>query len=730
MRLLILASIFSTVVATGVTLANAPTDMEADRITYDQGRSVVVAEGHVKVAQAYQTLEANKIIYNFADDLAYAEGDVRLTDENGDVHSADVLELNDQMRQGVVDNLVSRLKDGSRLWAAKAIRETPQKHVLKDARYTPCRECENDPEKTPVWALKATDVTHDKDEAIISYENARFEAWGVPVFYTPYFAHPDGSVKQKSGFLTPDIQFGSDYGFNFMAPYYWAISPSLDVTAGLRVFSKETPQLNLEMRKRFENAFVQVNTSATSSERTDSVNGIDTKTDDEFRGHVTVDALWNMDNKWRSGAEIALASDEQYLDQYNIDDEDVLENRLYVERFDDRDYASVELLAFQDLRLDKDVDQPNALPYANMHFFGKPDATLGGRWQSDTSFLSLYRDGDEQDMSRLSSSLGWKTRGVLPAGVVSELDLSVRGDSYYTSDRDVAKVNPSEDNSKLDTRFIPTANLELAYPLQNEIKNAVLALKPRISFTARPDVNNDSDVPNEDSSDAQIDYNNLFAIDRFPGLDRVEDRTRVNYGLEGGYYRDNGDEFTFGLGQIYRFDNDDNPFTAGSGLDQQSSDVVGQIGASFDNHKHNLNYRFQLNGRQLGVERHELYGGTSVYETDLSAVYLFEKGAVGSEFEDSREQVQMSANHKINETWSTSSSILYDLGQDKGMREGRVGITYNDDCFGVTTEVERDLQRDSTGASDTSVFVRLFLKNLGEFETKAYDHSTTSDLNE
>jgi LPS-assembly protein len=333
-------------------------------------------------------------------------------------------------------------------------------------------------------------------------------------------------------------------------------------------------------------------------------------------------------------------------------------------------------------------------------------------------------------MSRLSSSLGWKTRGVLPAGVVSELDLSVRGDSYYTSDRDVAKVNPSEDNSKLDTRFIPTANLELAYPLQNEIKNAVLALKPRISFTARPDVNNDSDVPNEDSSDAQIDYNNLFAIDRFPGLDRVEDRTRVNYGLEGGYYRDNGDEFTFGLGQIYRFDNDDNPFTAGSGLDQQSSDVVGQIGASFDNHKHNLNYRFQLNGRKLGVERHELYGGTSVYDTDLSAVYLFEKGAVGSEFEDSREQVQMSANHTFNETWSASSSILYDLGQDEGMREGRVGVTYNDDCFGVTTEVERDLQRDSTGASDTSVFVRLFLKNLGEFETKAYDHSTTSDLNE
>jgi LPS-assembly protein len=713
-----------------ITHAAIPTEMEAAQLVFDQGRSVVTATGNVTVNQGAQTLSADKIIYNFADDLAYAEGDVILTDANGDSHSADVLELNDNMRAGIVDNLMSRLNDGSRLWAVKAIRESQQKHILKDARYTPCRECETNPDKTPAWALRASEVVHDKGQAMIHYDDVRFEAWGMPVFYAPYFAHPDGSVQQKSGFLTPDIQFGSDYGFNFMSPYYWAISSSMDATIGVRVFTKETPQLNLEMRKRFEDAALTVETSATSSERTDSVNGVDVARDDEFRGHIVVDGLWDVSNKWRAGAELALATDEQYLDQYNIMDEDVLENRLYVERFDNRDYASVELLAFQDLRLDEQVDQPNALPYANMRFTGKPDGVLGGRTQWDTSFLSLYREGNEQDMNRLSSSLAWQKQSVSTIGLVSTLDLSVRGDSYYTTDRDIAKTDLSEKGDKLDTRFIPTANLEMAYPLQKSLQNAVLKIKPKIGLTARPDIDNDSDVPNEDSADAQLDYNNLFAIDRFPGLDRVEDRTRVNYGLEGGYYTDTGSEFTFGLGQSYRLENDDNPFPNGSGLTQQSSDVVGKIGASFDNHKHNVNYRFQLDGQHFSSERHELYGQTSIYDTDLSAIYLFEKGSEGTEFVESREQIRMGARHKFNETWSASTSALYDLGEDQGLREARFGVTYEDDCFGIAVEGERDLQREATGANDTSVFVRLFLKNLGEFETKAYDSQNDNDADE
>lgn len=699
-----------------------PTDLEADQFIYDQNAEVITAQGFVKLVQAGQSITADTITYNVKDDIAIAEGDVVFTDSDSNQYFAETVELNDQMKSGLIQNLYSELDDGGRVWAKSAVRDSPTQHQLKDARYTPCRACESNPNATPPWSLRASEVRHDKEAAMISYRNVRFEAGGVPIMYAPYFSHPDGTVNQKSGFLAPEIGFGSDYGFNFMSPYYWALSPSADITAGLRVFSKSAPQLNLQGRKRFENGMLNVTTSSTYSERIDSIGGVDVYKDENFRGHIAVDSLWNINRYWRAGTDLKLATDEQYLDQYDIDDDDVLTNRAYVEGFAGRNYATAELLGFQDLRIDSNEDQPNALPLAELSYIAKPNSSLGGRLQWDSSFLSLARFGNDQDVNRLSSRLGWKRQDILPFGLTSQIDFAVRGDAYYTLDRDIAKKNPSENEKKFDARAIPTANLEIAYPLQKKLTTSQIRIKPRMSFTARPDIDNDSDIPNEDSVDTQINFTNLFDADRFAGLDLVEDRSRVNYGMEVGYYTDKGDEVTAALGQSYRFDDTDNPFNEGSGFENQQSDVVGQLGLSLNNHRDNLNYRFQLDGQKLSAERHEVYGATKIKDARLSAIYLYEKGSRGTEFNESREQIRAAAEYDINEKWSIAASALYDLGEDDGLRESIIGIGYDDECYGITAEIQRDLQSEASGANDTTVLMRFRLKNLGEFETTAYDN--------
>jgi len=704
-----------------------PTALEADEFIYDQVQEIITAKGGVQLAQGAQTITANEMTYNVRDDVAVASGDIVFTDEDGNQYFADVIELNDQMRSGLIENLYSELEDGGRIWAKSAVRENPQNHALKDARYTPCLPCKTNPDATPPWALRASEVNHDKENALISYKNVRFEAGGVPVMYAPYFSHPDGTVDQKSGFLAPEIGFGSDFGFNFMTPYYWALSPSSDITAGLRIFTGAAPQLNLEGRKRFENGEIRLTTSSTYSERTDSVDGVDVFRDEEFRGHIELETLFDLNKYWRAGTDLQLATDEQYLDQYDIDDDDILENRAYVEGFDDRNYATLQLLGWQDLRIDSDTDQPNALPLANLSYVAKPNSSLGGRLKWDSSFLSLVRTGDDQDVNRLSSRLGWQRRDVLPLGLTSQVDFAVRGDAYYTLDRDIAKIDTTEDDKKFDTRAIPTANVEIAYPLHRPLENSQIRIKPRVSFTARPDVDNDSDIPNEDSVDTQINFTNLFDADRFAGVDRVEDRTRVNYGIETGYYKDNGDEFTAALGQSYRFDNDDNPFNQGSGFENQQSDVVGQLGLSLNKHRDNLNYRFQLDGKKLAVERHELYGATKIGKAKTSAIYLYEKGSQGTEFPESRQQIQGRVEYDINEKWTASAAALYDLGEDDGLRESIIGLGYDDECYGITAEIRRDLQSEASGSNDTTVLMRFRLKNLGEFETTAYDTGDNGD---
>ena len=55
----------------------------------------------------------------------------------------------------------------------------------------------------PLWCISARKIIHDQAAATITYQDAYFEIYGQPVFYLPYFQHPDPSVKRKTGFLTP-----------------------------------------------------------------------------------------------------------------------------------------------------------------------------------------------------------------------------------------------------------------------------------------------------------------------------------------------------------------------------------------------------------------------------------------------------------------------------------------------------------------------------------------------
>src|SRR5690606_27101786 len=95
-------------------------------------------------------------------------------------------------------------------------------------------------------------------------------------------------------------------------------------------------------------------------------------------------------------------------------------------------------------------------------------------------------------------------------------------------------------------------------------------------LTASPNRTYDK-IPNEDSRDAQIDMLNLYADNRFPGSDRYENGSHVSYGFKfGGYQNSTGNAAFITLGQSYRLSSD-NPFPEGSGLENDSSDYVGQI---------------------------------------------------------------------------------------------------------------------------------------------------------
>lgn len=708
----------------------APVDIEANSFTRDEEHNRVNASGDVFIVQDGRILRADEVHYDVNTDTAVASGNVVLNEVNGDVHLADQATYNSRLKNGTVTNLRTTMSDGSRLTAESGERRDGIETIAYDAAYTPCKICgEDDPDKAPLWGLVASEVKHDQENHRVTYKNARFEAMGVPIAYTPYFSHPDGTIKQKSGFLSPSLGFKSDLGGFVENQYYWAIAPDQDATVGLTAYTSEQPLGTAQYRKRWDDAYFEINGGATSSERVDDTAGGVVKRDGELRGHVFADGLWDINDKWRAGFDVNYASDDQYVRQYDLvsSNTDVLENQIYAERFSGRNYASARLLAFQDIRVrDIPVDQPNVLPELFASFKGEPGAVplVKGQWGVEVSGLSLTREGDEQDVERASLDLGWNRSLVSDYGLLTSVDLSARGDVYHVNDRTVA-LGSSASRSGFESRFYPQAHIESRYPMARPFDTFQARVEPIVALTFAPNLTRESDIPNEDSNNVQIDSSNLFKRNRFPGIDRAEDQSRVTYGLRSGLFAYDGSHVDAFLGQSYRFDEGNNPFPVGSGLENQESDYVGQISAGYKD-IYDLDYRFQLGGRDFVSERHEVDFSADWNRTRFSTSYLYAGALENTDIDESREQIDANLQYYWTKAWRSRIGATEDLGEDPGLREAYLGLDYFNQCLFWSFTAVRNLTNEASGDSDTELLFRIGLKNLGEFEESTLRNASES----
>ncbi len=686
-----------------------PVNLTSKTLIYDDNTEVVTAKGDVEFTQGQRIVRAQQVSYDMRAETVKGVGEVAILEPNGDVHFANNVELSRDLSEGFVEGLRSVLADGSRFWAEKGQRVAGNEIIMKKARYTPCEPCKKNPDREPIWQLKAREVVHNKEEQTITYDDATFEVFGVPVAYTPYFSHPDGTVDRKSGMLAPSFSLTSSQGFGVESSYYYDIAPDLDATFGARVFTKQVPLFLGEVRKRFKDAYVQLNAGGTYADRIDRQAGDQINISEEFRGHLFGEGLWNIDEKWRAGADLALTTDDQYMREYDITSDDVLENQIYAERFSERDYAAVRTLYFQDVRVsERQRDQPLILPEMEAEFLGDPNGLLGGRWKAGLSGLSLNRVDEGEETYRFTTDLGWQGRYVLPIGLINTFDLSGRGDVFYFDGRDNLDAGTEE-------RFYTYANWETRMPFAKQFSNVQAVIEPKASLTLTPNLGDDgADIPNEDSQDVQIDTANLYNPNRFPGYDRVEDTSRITYGVRTGLYDDKSNELEVFLGQSYRFEGDEGLFVEGSGLEEQKSDYVGEIKANYGSHL-NLNYRFQFDGDDFAARRHEVTSVLNGGPFTLNTRYLFANSLAGTGIDEQREQINSNLSVKLNDQWVARTGAVYDFVKpSEGFRRTQVGLDYLGQCVTVSTLLQKNFTRDTTGENSTEFFVRVGLKNLGE----------------
>lgn len=693
--------------------AEQPVHFTADHLEHNDQEQVVTATGNVELIQDGEILHADQMTYELETDTVTAIGNVSLLDREGQVHFAEYLQLTNQMKDGFVNALTSYLVDGSRFQAVEAERIDEDVLIMRKASYTPCKICEA-AKKEPTWQIKAEEVIYDKRKGSVKYDNARLEVLGVPLAYTPYFSHPDPEIEQKSGFLKPSAGWNSELGVYASGTYYWGMDMTRDASLTVQPTKQQGVFNQLEYRQRFENGFVNFRPSvAFWSDRTEEDNRVE---ENLTRGHLEGKGRFDLNDKWRAGFDVMRASDKEYLRLYDVSHEDVLENVLFAERFDNRNYTNINAQQYQDVRLGITEQQPDVLPSINHSMLGDPESFLGGRLSLDAGILGLKRSDDGQDVNRASTELGWRQDHVTDFGVSLTTNMSARMDYYNARDLDAAALDPTQPEKLDELRFFPQIHTEASYPFVKNASDRQFIVEPRVAFTAGTHAN-EVDIPNEDSIDIQLDTLNLFEGNRFPGEDLQDTGTRVTYGLGGGMYKFNGAEIKGFLGQSYRFD-DDNVFPQGSGLEDNRSDYVGSIHVNLFDPDIFADYRVQLNQDDFSPQRHELQADARFGDFNHFASYTYSKAVQGTGFNQSREQILYGTGYQVNDNWRVTGNALLDLSeQSSGLRRAQAGLLYSDDCFNFNLLGTRQITNRATGESETSLLMRIGFKYLGQFSS-------------
>lgn len=693
--------------AEGVTLGEGPILLLADEVDVDEERETIIAHGNVDITRGDRRLLADSIRYDQAEDRIDAVGNITLLEPTGEAIYADLMSLSGDLKDGLIEELRARLDDDSRVAATSARRTDGTRTEMNQAVYSPCPVCAES-DQAPLWQIRASKVVHDDDANKVTYKHAFFELFGVPVFYTPYFSHPDPSVDRKSGFVSPSVGTDTELGFTLETPYFFNLAPNYDLTFAPIFTSNEGIVLASEYRHRLSNGRYDLGGSITRGSEAEEDVG-DESDSNEFRGHIVGDGRFALGGGWGGGYDLFLASDDTYLERYDFSDQDILENRLFAERISGRNYAAVNGYGFQGLRETDDQGEiPYVLPLLDLELSSDP-MFWGSRFFLDSSLLVLTRT-DGLDTRRLSVTGGWELPWIGRLGDQYRIRLSLR-DDYYDLNGDPETLS-GEGNSSAN-RIIPRATLDWSWPWIGDTFGLTPVIEPIASLTLAPTGLNDDEIPNEDSLDLEFDDTNLFEESRFPGLDRVEEGSRITYGARFGAIGESGEKFNALFGQSFRFQEDDQ-FDADTGLDGRFSDYVGRVEFT-PNPWLSGRYRFRLDRQDFVPVRNEVLGSVGPSWLRFYANYLSLEDDPSVSEEEFREREEITAGFQVGlwENLTFRAQTRRDLKADSTVAN-TYGLIYRHPCLLLIGGFEKQFTEDRDAGDGTTVSVRVTFDNLGE----------------
>ncbi len=690
----------------------APLNMEADQLVYDTKNNRVVARGNVQLFFNNFVLTADQVIYDQSGNKLIAEGNAQLKDPNGNITRGERIEATDDFRDAFVQKLSVITREDSRFAAQSATRRDGNVTEFDKGKFTPCK---NDPGKSPLWCISAQRITHDQGKATISYQDAQFELFGVPVFWLPYFQHADPSVKRRSGFLAPSISHSTDLGFGLEVPYYFALAQNYDFTFNPVYHSKQGALWQGTWRHRLADGEYSIRGAAIDQDGGKLPNSVsaDNRADlDGWRGTIETRGVFSLSSWWKYGWNVTLESDDSFRRFYKFDS--VLQtdrvNNAFLVGQSERNYFATNFYHFGGLLLnDTNTSGSRVHPVIDYNYiWGAPIA--GGELSFNGHARSMSRRSVETDpgtdTTHAVAEVSWRRKFVDAVGQLWTPFAHARGDVYgYQNARNPDNVALAQADDTV-TRGFGAVGLNYSYPLVAHTGTASHILEPTAQIIARPNRVDQRRLPNEDAKSINYDDTLLFDIDKFSGFDRLETGTRANVGLQYTFQANTGLHTRLVFGQSFHlagenafanpgFDpststgalaNPRDSFSRFSGLETKSADyVAGLYMSPFAGLALIAQGRFDE--KDFGLRRQDTMVTASYGPVSTAISYSYARAEPGFTTLDSQQDILLSGALRLTDHWTLLGSLRYDIDSKQRIQDS-IGLRYADECFVLTANYQ------------------------------------------
>jgi len=717
-----------------------PLYLEGDQLIYDTKGNRVIARGNVQVYYNNYILTANEVIYDQGANTLTAVGNVTLKDPEGQITRAERYTLSDDFRDGFVESINIVTKDESRIAGQRANRRDGNVTEFVNGKFTPCKSADGMP---PLWCIGAKRIVHDAQNASVTYQDAQFELFGVPIFYMPYFSHPDPSVKRRSGFLMPEHSSSTALGYGVEIPYYYALAPNYDFLFHPKYLSKQGVLWQGEWRHRLEFGAYTVKLAGIDQDGSKLPSEASRQAMlDGWRGSVQTSGAFNFASWWNFGWDVTLESDDSFRRFYKLDS--VLQtdrvNTVYLTGQSPRNYFSARLYHFGGLLA---TDTPRAESQVHPvidHNYVFADPVAGGELSWSSNFVSFSRDDairntGHTDITKATTEVRWRRRLTDSLGITYTPEANLRGDIYHYGGI-VDPLTGQFVNEESAARGLATGGLTIAYPWVAHTAGASHVIEPIGQIVSRQGSVNQRRLPDEDARSLVFDDTNLFQFSKFSGYDRAETGTRVNVGAQYSFQLNSGGYARVLAGQSFHIAGDNAYKTPGydadgkylynpySGLESARSDYV--LGAYI---APSTMFRFisqsRFDDQSFDLRRQDFYGQMTLGPLSLQSTYTYVAADLNSGLIKSQQDIFAGAVLRLTDRWSLIGTVRYDIDAHQRLQE-IYALKYADECFVLTASyTDTHITNQSLGIKeDRTLMLRFELKHLGEFryKTDALDH--------